>query len=188
MKTCSIDGCTGKHYGRTWCRKHYGRWHAHGDPEAAKRENYATPQEAFHARTARDGSCLVWTGALKENGYGAITVDGRGTYAHRWAWESANGSIPDGMQIDHTCWNRACVELSHLRLATGAENIRNLSGPMRTNSLGVRNVYKKRGRFHVSIMRDGQVYSAGPFHTLERAAREAQTLRDQLFGAFSGRG
>ena len=188
MKTCSIDGCDGKFYGRSWCQKHYRLWYDHGDPQADRRKNYATPQDAFRARTVRDGDCLVWTGALKENGYATLRHGGRLVYVHRWAWEAANGPTPEGMQVDHTCWNRACVELSHLRLATSAENTRNMSGPMKTNSLGVRNVYKKRGRFHVSVMRDGKVYSAGPFHTLKRAGQEAQALRATLFGAFAGRG
>jgi 5-methylcytosine-specific restriction endonuclease McrA len=31
-RTCSIDGCETKHFGRGWCQKHYLRWRNHGDP------------------------------------------------------------------------------------------------------------------------------------------------------------
>lgn len=33
-RTCSIEGCGKKHYARGWCRRHYNRWHRHGDPLA----------------------------------------------------------------------------------------------------------------------------------------------------------
>lgn len=31
---CTIVGCTQEVVGRGWCRKHYSRWHRHGDPLA----------------------------------------------------------------------------------------------------------------------------------------------------------
>lgn len=35
QRTCGVDGCTGLHYARTWCRKHYEHWRLHGDPLVA---------------------------------------------------------------------------------------------------------------------------------------------------------
>lgn len=32
VKTCTIDGCNQPPKARGWCRKHYNRWHRHGDP------------------------------------------------------------------------------------------------------------------------------------------------------------
>src|SRR5829696_4504012 len=29
---CAVEGCEKPHYGRGWCRTHYRRWQAHGDP------------------------------------------------------------------------------------------------------------------------------------------------------------
>ena len=43
--------------------------------------------------------------------------------AHRWVWEQTNGPIPPGMVIMHVCDNKPCVELSHLRLGTQADNL-----------------------------------------------------------------
>jgi hypothetical protein len=34
--SCSIDGCGEQHYGRSYCRRHYQRWYAYGDPLAAQ--------------------------------------------------------------------------------------------------------------------------------------------------------
>lgn len=44
--------------------------------------------------------------------------------AHRWLWEQEHGPIPDGMEIDHLCRNRACVRASHMELVTHLENVR----------------------------------------------------------------
>ena len=32
MRTCSVVGCEGKHFGRGYCRVHYERWKRNGDP------------------------------------------------------------------------------------------------------------------------------------------------------------
>lgn len=111
-----------------------------------------------------------------------------GMTAHRYGWERENGPVPDGMHLDHRyhC-DRACCEVSHLRLATRDENRRNLSGPSRNNALGVRNVYFRRGRFQVCVRSRGRAY--GRTHrTLEAAQAEAAELREHLFGEFAGKG
>ena len=51
-----------------------------------------------------------------------LSINSRETFAHRWTWEQANGPIPRGMVVMHICDNPPCVELSHLRLGTHAEN------------------------------------------------------------------
>lgn len=64
---------------------------------------------------APDG-CWNWLGA-KVHGYGKIGAGGRGNgtiVAHRVAYEWLVGPIPDGLQLDHLCRNRSCVNPSHL--------------------------------------------------------------------------
>ena len=58
----------------------------------------------------------------KNNGYGRLRVNGKNSMAHRWAWEKVNGPIPDGLTIDHLCFNRACIEPAHMRIVTRAVN------------------------------------------------------------------
>lgn len=47
---------------------------------------------------------------------------GKVVYAHRFAYESARGPLPPGMQIDHICNVRACVNTEHLQVVTPWEN------------------------------------------------------------------
>ena len=42
--------------------------------------------------------------------------------AHRFAYEEYVGPIPDGLQIDHLCRNKWCVNPEHLEPVTCREN------------------------------------------------------------------
>jgi hypothetical protein len=71
------------------------------------------------------GDCWHWT-AGKHNGYGQFSLGGRKGrmyYAHRVAYEWLVGPIPEGLQLDHLCRNRACVNPDHLEPVSQQENI-----------------------------------------------------------------
>lgn len=69
----------------------------------------------FWAKVApSSGGCWEWTGAKNEAGYGYIRVGDRVRRAHCVIYETLVGPIPDGYEIAHSCWNRACVRLAHL--------------------------------------------------------------------------
>lgn len=58
-----------------------------------------------------------------KNGYSKINVDGKMRLAHRVAYESAHGLIPEGLEVCRTCDNRACCRPSHLEVGTHAKNL-----------------------------------------------------------------
>jgi hypothetical protein len=72
-------------------------------------------------RTTEVDGCWVFTGALR-NGYGAVGIDYRTVYTHRYVYERMVGPIPDGLVIDHLCRNRACCNPAHLEPVTNREN------------------------------------------------------------------
>lgn len=186
--TCSVPDCDRGAYARGWCTKHYQRWLRHGDTRGGGAARYSTPEEAFAARTERRGECLIWTGAKGGNGYGQLRVNGMVTNAHRYAWECVHGPIPDGMVIDHKCFNRACINVDHLRLATRQQNNSNLAGATALSSTGVRGVYPRGSRFRVGIGSHGVLRWYGTFDSIEEASKVAARERARLFGEFAGKG
>lgn len=71
-----------------------------------------------------ESGCLEWTGCLNSRGYGVIGADGTRQLAHRVSYELQVGPIPDGLQIDHVCRNKRCVNPEHLEPVTAQENTR----------------------------------------------------------------
>jgi len=75
---------------------------------------------------ANEDGCLIWTGAKTTQGYGSISLgghQGKTIEAHRWAYEQGKGPVPEGLELDHLCRNRLCVEVTHMEAVTHQENV-----------------------------------------------------------------
>jgi hypothetical protein len=72
----------------------------------------------------QDGDCIRWTGVRGAKGYGHIGVDGKTRIVHRVAYELLVGPIPDGLEIDHRCRVRDCINVAHLEPVSHVENVR----------------------------------------------------------------
>lgn len=78
----------------------------------------------FHAKYIVDpGGCWIWQGGITDGGYGTF-FDGHTRRAHRWAYQRFVGSVPVGLELDHLCRQKLCVNPSHLEPVTRMENMR----------------------------------------------------------------
>jgi len=68
-------------------------------------------------------TCWLWTGFLTKRGYGHCCAEGRQWLAHRAIYTIHKGPIPEGLTLDHLCYNPACVNPEHLEPVTLLENI-----------------------------------------------------------------
>lgn len=107
-------------------------------------EQYTRANERFWPRLMQSGDCWLWTGTLLD-GYGqfyTVGVKRKGIAAHRFAYLTLVGDIPEGLELDHLCRTRACVNPYHMDPVTHKENMR------RSPSMGAGNRSKqicKRG-------------------------------------------
>lgn len=79
----------------------------------------------LNAHLEQQGSCLVFTGATNQRGYGRLgTIFGSNklSQAHRVAYELKHGKIPAGMIVRHKCDNPPCCNPDHLELGNNQEN------------------------------------------------------------------
>lgn len=68
--------------------------------------------------------CWIWQMGTTRGGYGNTWRNGKTERAPRVYYEKHKGNIPDGLQIDHLCMNKACVNPEHLEAVTSGENTR----------------------------------------------------------------
>lgn len=79
-----------------------------------------------------NSGCWLWTGFVHPSGYGVIRTGNKNTYAHRCSYELFVGAVPEGLQLDHICRVRCCVNPAHLEPVTPQENVlRGLNGRLR---------------------------------------------------------
>lgn len=115
----------------------------HGLSLRERLENYT------HRADGEDG-CWVWTGCRSSSGYGALNVAGRMVATHRLAWEMANGAIPSGLFICHSCDNPSCINPAHLFLGTHIQNMADCKSKKRT----MRGERHHQAKLSISVVRE----------------------------------
>jgi hypothetical protein len=116
---CKLDECEKPSSARGLCEGHYRRLMSYGDPRAgdvSPLRGKSVEERFWHyTEKRRADQCWPWLAGKNRKGYGMLQVgsaDNRA--AHRVSYELAFGSIPEGMQIHHTCENKACQNPAHL--------------------------------------------------------------------------
>ncbi len=71
-----------------------------------------------------NSGCWLWTGNTAPGGYGMFSpANSRNYQAHRFSYEQFKGPIPKGLEIDHKCRVRCCVNPDHLEAVTRRINL-----------------------------------------------------------------
>lgn len=122
-RPCRLEGCTRDAApNKLICRMHRSRMArsgSYGPPEAYRR---LAPDELLASRSTRSGECLRWDGCANNVGYGHVSINGRHWFVHRLAYEIHVAPIPPGLNVLHSCDTPRCIEPTHLRVGTQADN------------------------------------------------------------------
>ena len=87
-----------------------------------------------HVDVAEDSDCWLWRGSRVPAGYGQFQVGIAAIEgieytryhmgAHRYAYALAHGDLPArGLEIDHLCRTKSCVNPDHLEAVTHQVNV-----------------------------------------------------------------
>lgn len=114
-----------------------------------------TTLDRFWAKVEKTEDCWLWTASQTHGGYGQFWNGEGREDAHRYSYRLHKGDIPKGLQLDHLCRVRHCVNPEHLEAVTCWENQRRgIGNTMKTHCIHGHeftdeNTYRdKRGRRH----------------------------------------
>lgn len=185
QRTCTIDGCTRKHYGRGLCSRHYQRAAYAGTLDHHKRtlasagmtldERLRNIGWTERVRIPELGPCWEWNGTIGTGGYGQLAVGKQSSTgnwlpftASRAAHEAWTGPIPESLSVLHRCDNRPCINPKHLFLGTTRDNAEDMVAKGRSN-------YSERSPVHKFT--DEQIAQV---RTLRDAGMTYAAIGDQL--------
>jgi hypothetical protein len=91
--------------------------------------------------------------------------------------------VPEGKELDHICFNRLCVNPSHLRPVTRKQNMEHQQGAYANSKSGVRGVchHKASGKWIARVGHFGKIIHVGLFENLEEAAAAVKAKRNELY-------
>lgn len=115
---CAFEGCNKPAKHRGYCEACYSRLRKSGELPLIMQED-----RLFSRVTEDVNGCWLWGGGCVKDGYGTIRWNGRTCRAHRVFYEYFIIEIPEGLDLDHLCRVRRCVNPWHLDPVTRRVNV-----------------------------------------------------------------
>ena len=129
-RTCTVEGCRRKHLAKEMCAAHYQRYKKGLDLNLPIIEQVSL-SERFWSKVDKNGPitkpelrpCWLWTACKDGGGYGRFIIDKQIYGTHNVAYTLEVGPVPVGLELDHLCRVRHCVNPKHLEPVTHQENV-----------------------------------------------------------------
>ena len=179
-KTCSITQCDRPgRLRRGMCPYHYQKALRQGTIEKLPA---VSVEDRFWEKVLKTEYCWEWKQAIGKSTYGRFSVGYKQFLAHRFSYSLVHGEIGTGIEIDHTCHNKACVNPDHLREVTHKQNLENRSGAQNNSKTGVRGVswHSKSNKWVAQVKHNGEQIYLGLFTSLEEAESAVVSKRNEL--------
>lgn len=132
-------------------------------------------KQRFASKIEITASCWNWIAGKISTGYGELKINGMDLLAHRVSYEIHKGKIPDGLELDHLCRNRICVNPNHLEAVTHKQN--NVRG-----MVGLKTGLKQKSKTHCPL---GHPYSGDNLYinnkTYKRACKKCHCISQKEY-------
>ena len=126
-RECSMPDCTRVSRTRGLCKRHYYEAQDAGSLDSFHDPTRAPLAERFYRNLkVMPSGCVEWQLSRPSGLYGQIKFEGKMLKTHRVAWELANGPIPEGLMVCHTCDNPPCCNPAHLFLGSASDNMQDM--------------------------------------------------------------
>lgn len=135
--------------------------------------NKQSTEERFMERVHVDKvtGCWLWTASCQYTGYGRYRYNGKDCRAHRASYEIFVGTIPDGLDLDHLCRVRKCVNPEHLEPVTRRENL--------NRGIGISAI-----NHHKTHCKNGHEFTPENTYITPAGYRQCQTCRNRIMKSF----